>query len=165
MRSFRTRVIAYDPYVTREAMEGLGARSCSLDDLLEVSDVISIHVPLTKETKQLIGRKELATLKDSVLLVNTSRGSVIDQEALVESLRKGRIGAAGLDVLAKEPPSSTDPILGFENVIVTPHIGWYSEQSSSRLQENAALETERILTGKPPKHPINPEVLLRRKLP
>jgi D-3-phosphoglycerate dehydrogenase len=163
MRSFRTRVIAYDPYVTREAMEKLGARSCSLDDLLEVSDVISIHVPLTKETRQLIGRKELARLKDSVILVNTSRGSVIDQEALVESLRKGRIGAAGLDVLAREPPISTDPILGFENVIVTPHVGWYSEQSSSRLQEHAALEAERILTGQCPEHPVNPEVLSKRK--
>jgi D-3-phosphoglycerate dehydrogenase len=163
MRSFRTRVIAYDPYVTREAMEKLGARSCSLDDLLEVSDVISIHVPLTKETRQLIGRKELARLKDSVILVNTSRGSVIDQEALVESLRKGRIGAVGLDVLAREPPISTDPILGFENVIVTPHVGWYSEQSSSRLQEHAALEAERILTGQRPEHPVNPEVLSKRK--
>jgi D-3-phosphoglycerate dehydrogenase / 2-oxoglutarate reductase len=165
MRSFRTVVVAYDPYVPHEVMEKLGARFADLDELLAVSDVVSIHVPLTKETKQLIGKKELAMLKDSAVLVNTSRGSVIDQEALVESLRKGRIGAAGLDVLAKEPPNSTDPILGFENVIVTPHIGWYSEQSSSRLQENAALEAERILTGKPPKHCVNPEVLLRRKLP
>jgi D-3-phosphoglycerate dehydrogenase len=165
MRSFGTRTIAYDPYVSREAMEKLGARSSNLDELLRTSDIISIHVPLNKETKQLIGRKELAKLRDSVILVNTSRGSVIDQEALVESLRKGRIGAAGLDVLAKEPPSPTDPILGFENAIITPHIGWYSEQSSSRLQENVALEAERILTGKPPKHPVNPEVLSRRKLP
>jgi D-3-phosphoglycerate dehydrogenase len=165
MRSFRTQVIAYDPYVSREAMEKLGARTSNLDELLEASDVISIHVPLSKETRQLIGRKELAKLKDSVILVNTSRGSVMDQEALIESLRKGRIGAAGLDVLAREPPSAADPILGFENVIVTPHIGWYSEQSSARLQENAALEAERILTGNPPKHPVNPEALSKRKLP
>jgi D-3-phosphoglycerate dehydrogenase len=164
MRSFGTQVIAYDPYVSREAMEKLGARPSNLDELLEASDIISIHVPLSKETRQLIGRKELAKLKDSVILINTSRGSVIDQEALIESLREGRIGAAGLDVLAKEPPSVADPILGFENVIVTPHIGWYSEQSSARLQENAALEAERILTGNPPKHPVNPEVLSRRKL-
>jgi D-3-phosphoglycerate dehydrogenase len=122
-------------------------------------------VPLNEETRQLIGRKGLAKLKDSVILVNTSRGSVIGQEALIESLRKGRIRVAGLDVLVKEPPSPTDPILGFENVIVTPHIGGYSEQSSSRLQENAALEAERILTGNPPKHPVNPEVLSSRKLP
>ena len=89
--------------------------------------------------------------------------SVIDQEALVESLRKRTIAAAGLDVLAKEPPGASDPILGFENVIVTPHIGWYSEQSSAKLQENVALEAERILTGNPPKHPVNPEVLSTKK--
>jgi D-3-phosphoglycerate dehydrogenase len=165
MRTFGTRVIAYDPYVSREAMEKLGAGASGLDELLEASDIISIHVPLNRETRQLIGRKQLAKVKDSVILVNTSRGSVIDQEALTESLRKSRIGAAGLDVLEKEPPSATDPILGFENVIVTPHIGWYSEQSSLRLRENAALEADRILTGKPPKHPVNPEALSRRKLP
>jgi D-3-phosphoglycerate dehydrogenase len=165
MRSFGTDVMAYDPYVSRESKEKLGARSSNLNELLEASDIISIHVPLNKETRQLIGRKELAKLKESVILVNTSRGSVLDQEALVESIRKGSIAAAGLDVLAKEPPSASDPILGFENVIVTPHIGWYSEQSSARLQENAALEAERILTGNPPKHPVNPEVLSRKKLP
>jgi D-3-phosphoglycerate dehydrogenase len=165
MRAFGTHVIAYDPYVSREGIEKLGAGATHLDELLEASDIISIHVPLNRETRQLIGRKRLAKLKDSVILVNTSRGSVIDQEALIESLRKGRIGAAGLDVLEKEPPSATDPILGFENVIVTPHIGWYSEQSSARLRENAALEADRILTGKPPKHPVNAEVLARRKLP
>jgi D-3-phosphoglycerate dehydrogenase len=165
MRSFNTRVIAHDPYIPREMMEKLGAKSTNLDELLKTSDIVSIHVPLTKETKQLIGEKELDLMKDSAILVNTSRGSVIDQEALIASLRNGKIAAAGLDVLAKEPPSSNDPVLGLENVIVTPHIGWYSEQSSSRLQENAALEAERILAGKPPKHPVNPQVLPKRRLP
>jgi D-3-phosphoglycerate dehydrogenase len=165
MRSFRTQVIAYDPYVSHEMMERLGAKSMSLDDLLKTSDIVSIHVPLTRETKQLIGKKELALMKDTAILVNTSRGSVIDQETLITSLRNGKIAAAGLDVLAKEPPISNDPVLRLENVIVTPHIGWYSEQSSSRLQENAALEAERILAGKPPKHPINPQVLSKRKSP
>jgi D-3-phosphoglycerate dehydrogenase len=165
MRSFRTQVIAYDPYVSHEMMEKLGAKPTNLDNLLKISDIISIHVPLTKETKQLIGKKELASMKDSIVLVNTSRGSVMDQEALITSLRNGRIAAAGLDVLTKEPPSSDDPLLKLENVIVTPHIGWYSEQSSSRLQENVALEAVRILAGKPPKHPVNPQVLSKRKPP
>jgi len=165
MRSFRTQVIAYDPYVSHEMMEKLGAKPTNLDNLLKISDIISIHVPLTKETKQLIGKKELASMKDSIVLVNTSRGSVMDQEALITSLRNGRIAAAGLDVLTKEPPSSDDPLLKLENVIVTPHIGWYSEQSSSKLQENVALEAVRILAGKPPKHPVNPQVLSKRKTP
>lgn len=89
----------------------------------------------------------------------------MDQEALVASLRNGKIAAAGLDVLAKEPPNRNDPILTLENAIVTPHIGWYSEQSSARLQENAALEAERILTGRPPKHPVNPQALSKRRTP
>jgi len=165
MRSFRTQVIAYDPYVSHEMMEKLGAKPTNLDNLLRISDIISIHVPLTKDTKQLIGKKELASMKDSIILVNTSRGSVMDQEALITALRNGRIAAAGLDVLTKEPPSSDDPLLKLENVIVTPHIGWYSEQSSSRLQENVALEAVRILAGKPPKHPVNPQVLSKRKPP
>jgi D-3-phosphoglycerate dehydrogenase len=165
MRSFGTQVIAYDPYVTRETMEKLGARPCELDGLLENSDIVSIHTPLTQQTRQLIGKRELAKLKCTAVLVYTSRGSVIDQEALVEALSNGRIGAAGLDVLAREPPTGTEPILKLENVIVTPHAGWYSEESSSRLQENAALEAERLLTGKMPNHPVNKDALLRRKLP
>jgi D-3-phosphoglycerate dehydrogenase len=163
MRSFKTHVIAYDPYVPREVIEKGAATPTSLGDLLKSSDIITIHVPLTKETKQLIGEKEFGSMKDSVLLVNTSRGSVIDQEALIASIRMGKIGAAGLDVLTKEPPNRSDPILALDNVIITPHIGWYSEQSSSRLQEHAALEAERILTGKPPKHPINPQVLSKTR--
>jgi D-3-phosphoglycerate dehydrogenase len=163
MRSFRTQVIAYDPYVSHQMMEKLGAKPTNLDNLLKISDIISIHVPLTKETKQLIGKKEFASMKDSIILVNTSRGSVMDQEALITSLRNGKIAAAGLDVLTKEPPSSDDPLLRLENVIVTPHIGWYSEQSSSRLQDHAAMEAGRILTGQSPKHPVNPQALSKRK--
>ena len=164
MRSFKTHIIAYDPYVPREVMEKAEVGPTSLGDLLKASDIITIHVPLTKETKQLIGEKELGSMKDSVLLVNTSRGSVIDQEALTASIRCGKIEAAGLDVLTKEPPNRTDPILALDNVIITPHIGWYSEQSALRLQEHAALEAERILTGKLPKHPINPHVLSKIRL-
>jgi len=90
MRSFRTQVIAYDPYVSHEMLESLGAKSMSLNDLLKTSDIVSIHVPLNGETKQLIGKRELALMKDSAILVNTSRGSVIDQEALTTSLRQDR---------------------------------------------------------------------------
>jgi D-3-phosphoglycerate dehydrogenase len=165
MRIFGTQIIAYDPYISHETMEKLGARSTTLDDLLKTSDIVSIHAPLTRETRQLIGKRELALMKDSVILVNTSRGSVINQEALIASLRNGKIAAAGLDVVAREPPNRDDPILTLENVIITPHIAWYSEQSSSRLQENAALEVERILTGKPPEHPVNPQVLSKARRP
>ena len=156
-------VKAYDPYVPPESLQRLGAESATLEDLLSSCDIIAISVPLTKETRHLIGKRELAMMRKSSILVNTSRGSVIDQDALMAALQNHEIAAAGLDVLAIEPPEPSDPILRLDNVIVTPHVGWYSEQSSLRLQENAALEAERILKGQTPKNPVNPQVLLKRR--
>lgn len=163
LRAFKMDILAYDPYIPSENIRKLGANPAPLQQLLANCDLISIHVPLTKETRHLIGKKEIALMKRSAVLVNTSRGAVIDQEALIASLRTGHPSAVGLDVLAPEPPDSRDPILEFENVILTPHIGWYSEQSARRLQEHAALDAERILTGQAPKHPVNPQVLSRRR--
>jgi D-3-phosphoglycerate dehydrogenase len=162
LRVFRMQLIAYDPYIPRDTMERLGAKSATLEELLKASDVVSIHVPLTKETRGIIGPKQLALMKSSAILVNASRGAVVDQNALFDTLRRGRIAAAGLDVLEKEPPDSTDPLLALENVIVTPHIAWYSEESTSKIKECAALEAERILAHQAPKHPVNPQVLAER---
>jgi len=162
LSAFGMRIVAHDPYIAAENVRRLGATPATLEQLLSNSDIVSIHVPLTSETRHLIGKKELAMMKKSSILVNTSRGRVIDQEALLSSLRQRQIGAAALDVLAREPPDPSDPLLLLDNVIVTPHIGWYSEQSSSRLQEHAALEAERILTGQTPRHPVNPQVLSER---
>lgn len=163
LRAFEMEVIAYDPYVSAQAIGRLGGKPATLEQLLASSDVVTIHVPLTKETRHLIGKAELALMKNSAILVNTARGSVIDQEALVDSLRKRQIRAAGLDVLAVEPPDPNDPILRLDNVIVTPHIGWYSEESSSRLQEYTALEAKRILTGEAPRNLVNPQAMSKRK--
>jgi D-3-phosphoglycerate dehydrogenase len=162
LRAFKMGLLAYDPYISSENIRRLGAKPATLQELLLNSDLVSIHVPLNNETRGLIGKRELALMKSSAILVNTSRGAVIDQEALITSLRTGHPSAVGLDVLASEPPNPGDPILGFQNVIITPHISWYSEQSARRLQERAALEAERILTGQVPKHPLNPQVLLRK---
>ncbi len=161
--AFNMEMVAYDPHIPLETIENLGVEALGLEQLLMISDVVTIHVPLTKETRRLIGEKQLALMKNSAILVNTSRGGVIDQVALAASLRNHNIAGAGLDVLAKEPPDLSDPILALDNVIVTPHIGWYSEQSSTRLQELASLEAERILTGQTPKHPVNPQVLVKRR--
>jgi len=163
LRAFGIEIMAYDPYLTHDKIEGFAARPATLEELLKTCDIISIHVPLRKETRHLIGKRELALMKNSAILVNTSRGSVLDEEALKAFLRSRRLAAAGLDVLEKEPPDPSDPLLALDNVIITPHIGWYSAQSSSRLQESAALEAKRILTGRVPKHPVNPQVLSRKK--
>ncbi len=162
LSAFGMKIVAYDPYIPAENVRRLGATPATLGQLLTSSDIVSIHIPLTSETRHLIGKKEIAMMKKSSILINTSRGPVIDQGALLSSLQEKQIGAAGLDVLATEPPDPSDPLLMLDNVIITPHIGWYSEQSSSRLQEHAALEAERILTGQTPRHPVNPQVLSER---
>jgi len=164
LSAFGMKIVTYDPYIPAENVQRLGATPATLEQLLTSSDIVTIHVPLTSETRHLIGKKELAMMKKSAILVNTSRGRIIDQEALLSSLRDKQIGAAGLDVLATEPPDPSDPLLMLDNVIITPHMGWYSEQSSSRLQEHAALEAERILTGQTPRHPVNPQVLAQRSI-
>ena len=162
LSAFGMKIVAYDPYILAENVRRLGATPATLEELLTNSDIVSIHVPLTNETRHLIGKRELAMMKKSSILINASRGHVIDQEALLSSLREKQIRAAGLDVLATEPPDPSDPLLMLDNVIITPHMAWYSEQSSSRLQEHAGLEAERILTGQTPRHPVNPQVLSER---
>jgi len=126
LRAFGMNILAFDPYIPAEKIRRLGAAPVTLEQLLSNSDIISIHVPLTSETRHLIGERELAMMKKSTILVNTSRCRVIDQEALLTSLREKRIGAAGLDVLVREPPEPGDPLLTVDNAIITPHMGWYS---------------------------------------
>jgi D-3-phosphoglycerate dehydrogenase len=132
------------------------------DDLLRRSDYVSIHVPLAASTVKLIGARELALMKRSAFLINTSRGGVVDQPALVEALRSRRIAGAGLDVTDPEPPARDDPLLALDNVIVTPHVAWYSEESREHVTVHAALEVVRILHGERPRSPVNPEVVPRR---
>lgn len=127
------RVVAYDPWLP-EALRPVGVEFTSLESLLAAADVVSLHVPLTRETTHLIGRRELARMRPTAVLVNTSRGRVVDEAALVEALRSGRISGAGLDVLEQEPPAPNHPLLELPNVIVTPHVAWYSEESMRRLR-------------------------------
>ena len=129
-----------------------------LDDLLRSADYVSLHVPLTAATTHLIGARELALMKRSAFLINTSRGRVVDQAALVAALREGRIAGAGLDVTDPEPPAADDPLLALDNVLLTPHAAWYSEESREHVTVHAALEAVRILRGERPTSPVNPEV-------
>jgi len=133
-----------------------------LDDLLRCADYVSLHVPLTADTTHLIGARELDLMKRSAFLINTSRGRVVDQPALVAALRERRIAGAGLDVTDPEPPAPDDPLLALDNVLLTPHAAWYSEESRERVTVHAALEAVRILRNEPPISPVNPEVGNRR---
>jgi D-3-phosphoglycerate dehydrogenase / 2-oxoglutarate reductase len=145
----------------RHAQDVPNVRFVSLDELLRESDYISIHLPLAADTARLIGARELALMKRSAFVINTSRGGVIDQAALVAALSEGRIAGAGLDVTDPEPPAPGDPLLALPNVILTPHVAWYSEESREHVTVEAAREVVRILHGERPHSPVNPDVVPR----
>ena len=153
------KVLVYDPYLEPLLMTQHGAEAVSLDRVLTEADAISIHVPLSSETRNLIGKRELARMKSTAFLINTSRGGIIDEQALAETLKAGRIGGAALDVLSVEPPPIDHPLRKLPNVILTPHLAFYSRESVIELQTKAAEEVARALKGEPPRSPVNPEVL------
>ena len=130
-----------------------------LDDLLQQSDIVTLHVPLTDDTRALIGARELALMKPTATLINTSRGKVIDEPALVSALQAGRLRAAGLDVLAQEPTPPDNPLLAMPNVVVTPHIGGGAAEINTRQVEGALDNAARFAAGNLPERLINPELL------
>jgi len=156
-RGFKMKVVAYDPYVkeTIDKMKGVEYRE--LQDLLKESDFITLHCPLTKETHHLIGRKELEMMKPTAILINTSRGPVVDERALVSALKKGRITGAGLDVYEKEPKLSPG-LSKLENVVLLPHIGSATNDTRGQMAVVAAKNAITMLRGKRPKNIVNPEV-------
>jgi D-3-phosphoglycerate dehydrogenase len=157
-KSFGLRVISYDPFVSAETMRRAGVEKVDFSELVRVSDHISIHTPLVPETNHLFNADVFRRMKPTAHLINTARGSVVDEEALAEALDEGRLAGAALDVLSQEPPSSS-PLFGRDNVILTPHMSFYSAESLIELQSKAAEEVVRVLTGEAPRNPLNPEAL------
>ncbi len=149
------KIIAFDPFVEPGSPAAQGVQLVTMDGLLTEADFISVHCPLTPETKGLLGREAFRKTKPTAIVVNTSRGGTIDEEALVEALQTGRIGGAALDVAAKEPIQIDHPLKGLPNVILTPHAAFYSEESTVELQRRAVNEVERALTGQPQRSPVN----------
>ncbi|MDQ1746483.1 MAG: D-3-phosphoglycerate dehydrogenase / 2-oxoglutarate reductase [Frankiaceae bacterium] len=138
MSAFGTRLLAYDPYVPAARAAQIGVRLVPLDELLRESDFISIHLPKTPETVGLIGERELALCKPDVVIVNAARGGLLDEHALAQALKEGRVGGAGLDVYATEPCTDS-PLFGFDNVVATPHLG----ASTAEAQDKAGLAVAR----------------------
>ena len=152
--AFGLRVLATDPYVSRAAFERHGAEPRALDALLAESDFVSLHVPLTPETRGLLGARAFARLKPGACLINAARGPVVDEAALLRALDDGRLGGAGLDVLATEPPPADHPLLGHPRVLVTPHSAWYTEEAMRDLQRLLAEDVARVLEGQSPRCPV-----------
>ena len=120
-----------------------------VDDLFRRADVISLHCPLTPETEHLVNANRLALMKASAILLNTSRGPLVDNQALADALNAGQIAGAGLDVLDVEPPPADNPLLGAPNCIITPHIAWYAKASRQRLMDIAAANLQAFADGAP----------------
>ncbi|MBO9610858.1 MAG: C-terminal binding protein [Paenibacillaceae bacterium] len=154
-QAFNMRVIACDPYVQAADFAACGVRGVTREQLLGESDVISVHLPLNEGTRHLFNEQTLAGMKRSAYLINTSRGGVIDTEALAAALRQGHIAGAALDVLEEEPHGPGNPLLQLDNCLVTSHCAWYSEDSIVRLQQYAAMEICRLFSGQQPKHIVN----------
>ena len=138
LAAFGMTIVAYDPYLAPARAAQMGVRLVDLDELLRVSDFITIHLPKTKETLGLIGADELAKTKKGVIIVNAARGGLVVEEALADAIRSGQVGGAGIDVFIKEPATSS-PLFGLENVVVTPHLG----ASTNEAQEKAGLAVAR----------------------
>ena len=162
-RGFRMSVLYFD-FVRREDLEReFGYRFVPLDTLLRESDFVTLHVPLLPQTSGMIGAPQFALMKPTAYLINAARGPVVDERALIAALQAGRIAGAGLDVYENEPAPSSNPLLAMENVITLPHVGSATEATRQAMVDLATDNVLAVLQGKPPRTPINPDALSRRK--
>jgi D-3-phosphoglycerate dehydrogenase len=148
------RVLGCDPYLTAEDVPSF-VTLVGLPELLAQSDVVSVHCPLTDETRNLIDAAALARMKPTAYLINTARGSIVDEAALELRLRAGRLAGAALDVLAREPGTPDHPLFRHDNFLCTPHMAWHSEEAMQELKRKAAEEVRRVLHGEPPLYQVN----------
>ncbi len=158
-KAFGLDVLIFDPYVPAQIVKEHGVTSVDFDTLLAESDYISVHAPLTPETENLFNTEAFSKMKKTALIVNTARGPLVSEPDLVAALDAGEIGGAGLDVVPTEPLPSDSKLLGRDNVIITPHTGFYSVEALDDLQTKAARDVGLVLKGDKPVYPVNPEVL------
>jgi D-3-phosphoglycerate dehydrogenase len=154
-RALGMRVTVHDPLVSDDDVRADGARPASLEDLLRASDAVTVHAPLTPATRGLIGADELALLPRGAVVVNVSRGPLVDTEALLDALRRGHLGGAALDVLDVEPPTADAPAPSAPRLVVNPHAGWYSERASERAVLRAAEAVRDVIEGRRPAAAVN----------
>jgi len=154
-QAFGMKVVAYDPWFPKDQAKALQVELVDFTELCGLADFISLHVPLTDDTQYLIRKETIASLKDGAVIINTARGGLIQEADVAEAIKSGKLGMVCLDVLEQEPPSPTHPLVGLDNVILTPHSAYYSELSLPRLQRLAAEEVERVLRGKNPNSAVN----------
>ncbi|HEU0021381.1 MAG TPA: 2-hydroxyacid dehydrogenase [Dehalococcoidia bacterium] len=151
LQGFDTRTIYYDvDTIPRETQSELDARPVSLEELLRESDIVTLHVPLNRQTRAMISHGELEAMKPTAYLINASRGPVVDEKALIHALQSGKIAGAGLDVLEQEPPPVDNPLFELDNVVITPHMAAASHETDLRASAFAYSNIRRVLAGEPP---------------
>ncbi len=157
--AFGMQVLVYDPYLAKEQVESFGVVLTGLDDLLRRSDFVSLHAPVTKETKGMIAKAQFSMMKSSAILINCARAALVDEQALLEALKEKQIAGAGLDVFHKEPLAVTDPILKFDNVVAIPHLGGATSDVARHQSEMVFGDIEAFLDGQVPKNLVNRTVV------
>lgn len=160
-QSFGIDVIAYDPFVDGETYASFGVRGVTLEEMFAQADYFSVHAPLNDQTQNMFNAEAFISMKPGAIIVNTARGPLVDVEALANALDSGQIAGAGLDVLPEEPPSADHPLIGRSNVVLTPHVGFYSEDSVVDLQALTAKQVAMVLSGEQPDFAVNAAALGR----
>lgn len=159
-KPFGFQILVFDPYKSRQSLIDEGLVPTELDDLFARADVISLHSPETEETHHMIDAAALSRMKPTAFLVNCSRGGLIDESALEEALKQGKLAGAALDVMENEPVTADRALLKSERVLITPHLAWYTEQSTERMRRYASREVARVLRGERPRNLVNPTVFV-----
>lgn len=159
IKGFDVNLLACDPYIPVDIFKAYNAKRVDHDTLLEQSDIVTVHVPLNDETRHMIGTDQLKKMKKNAILINAARGGIVDEKALYKALKEKEIAGAGLDVLEQEPIQKDNPLLNLDNVIITPHMGWYSEDAVDEVQRIAAEQVLQCLQGKVPTNLVNKDVL------
>jgi len=154
-KAFGLTVLAHDPYVGKDALAAAGVEGVSFDDLLARSDFISVHAPLSPATRGMMNAGAFAKMKNGAFLINTARGPLIDEAALIAALDSGHLGGTALDVVTEEPPANNSGLLGRDNVILTPHTAFYSVEALEELQTKCASDVARVLSGEKAIYPIS----------
>ncbi|MBO9451161.1 C-terminal binding protein [Tropicibacter sp. R16_0] len=149
-------VLVFDPYLPTEAAANAGVELATLEDLCRRADVVSLHAPLTPETRHILNAERIALMKPTSIVINVSRGGLVEEAALANALGEGRLFGAGIDVFEVEPVAQDNPLLRAPNTLLSDHAAWYSERSVEVLQRNAATEIARVLSGEAPRNWVNP---------
>lgn len=157
------KVLGYDPFISESVFKSHGVEKTSFEQLLKESDFVSAHVPHTAETFHMFSYERFKQMKRGAIFINTARGPLVDEDGLYRALQEGWLAGAALDVMEKEPPDPDHPLLSLPNVIITPHMAWYSEESAVDLQRMAAEEVARVLRGEEPLWCLNREVRNRKQ--